>query len=145
MVRTCASFDRGDSGPDCPRDEVGDAKDGRGGEAMAGALDKLKRGRRDIGFRGRGKPLSVLRGEGDDDGDGCGRAKTPSNTNVGDGDAARFDSRLKSSVGLGNFASVAGGAPDFVSIEENMVVLGEDAGLVFESEMVDPEVGSLTI
>ena len=47
--------------------------------------------------------------------------------------------------GLGAFASVAGGAPDFVSIEENMVVLGEDAGLVFESEMVDLEVGSLTI
>jgi hypothetical protein len=145
-VRTCASFDLGDSGPDCPRNEVGDVGGGRGGEATAGALDKLERGRRDISLRGRGKLLSVLRGEGDDDGDGCGRANTPSKTNVGDADAARFDSLLKSRAGVGAFASVTGGAPEFVSLEENTAVLDEDARLVvLESEMLDPELGSLTI
>lgn len=115
---------------------------------MAGTLDMfmLERGLRDVGFRGRGKLLSVLRGEGDDDGDGRGIANTPSNTNVGDGGAARFDSRLESRAGLGAFASVAGGASDSVGFEDDMVVLDGDARLVlFESEMVDPELGSLTI
>lgn len=91
---------------------------GRDGEAMASVLDMSERGRRDVGFRGCGKPLSVLRGEGEDDSDdGRGRAKTPSSTNVGDGDAMRLGSRLRSRTGLGAFASVARGTPDLASLE----------------------------
>lgn len=120
---------------------------GRDGEAMPSALDMSERGRRNVGFRGRGKPLSVLQGEDDDDGDGArGRAKTPSSTNVGDGDATRPESRLKSRAGLGAFANVARGTSDLVSLEYDMVVFDKDARpVLFESETVDPELGSLTI
>lgn len=148
-MRTCASFDRGDSRPDRPWDgKVRDVERGWDGEAIPSALDMSERGRRDVGFRGRGKPLSVLRDEDNDDGDddgARGRAKTPSSTNVGDGDATRLDSRLKRRAGLGGFASVARGAPDSVIFEYDMAVLDKDARLVlFESETVDPELGSLT-
>lgn len=101
-------------------------------------------GRRDVGFRGRGKSESALRDESDDDGDGCGSAKTPSSTNVGDGDAARLDSRFKSRTGLGAFVSVTGG--ELVNFEHDVAVLEEyGRGVLFESETADPELGSLTM
>lgn len=158
-MSTCASFDRGDSGPDCARDEDGECGGGEQG-AMAsaftlGASASVSEGvgggggggRRDDGLRGRGKRLRVCRGEGDEDEDASwvgapGRAKTPSSTSVGGGDATRLDRRLKS----GAFASIMREAPGFVCLEYGMAVLDMDARRVwFDSEVVDTVLGSLTI
>lgn len=150
-VSTCASFDRGDSGPDrgCPHELADGERDGgergeTGNAFMSGTSACVVEGvggggggvgvsRCVNGLRGRGKWWSIFQGRCGDEG----RAKTPSRTNVGDGGAVWFDRRLRSSDGLGP-ASVVRGTRGFVSFEHSMAVLGKDGRRApFESEVVD--------